>query len=170
MTGALYIRAAASSLEVVRPHCVVITAIPTFAHSLVRVIHNVVWSYLRTVASSLEVVQPYCVVITAIPTFAHSLVRVIHNVVWSYLRTVASSLEVVRPHCVVITAIPTFAHSLVRVIHNAVWPWPYLRTACSKQFGSGTAILRSNNNHTHFAYSLVQVPHKCGTAMAVPTL
>ena len=44
-----YYRAVASSLEVVpRPYCVVITAIPTFAHSLVRVTHNVVrpWPYL----------------------------------------------------------------------------------------------------------------------------
>ena len=29
---------------------------------------------------------------------------------------------------------------------------------CSKQFGSGPATLCSDNNHTHFAYSLVRVP------------
>ena len=41
---------------------------------------------------------------------------------------------------------------------------------CSKQFGSGTAILHSDNNHTHFCTFSSSVPHKCGTAMAVPAL
>ena len=36
-------------------------------------------------------------------------------------------------------------------------PSPEGEEYCSKQ-----AILRSDNNHTHF--SLAQVPHKCGTA------
>ena len=33
-------RTVASSLEVVRPYCVVITTTPTFAHSLVQVLHK----------------------------------------------------------------------------------------------------------------------------------
>ena len=42
---------------------------------------------------------------------------------------------------------------------------------CSRQSGSGTAILHSDMQTTPtFAHSLVQVIHKCGTAMAVPTL
>ena len=41
---------------------------------------------------------------------------------------------------------------------------------CSKQFGSGTAILRSDNNHTHFCIFTSSSFHKCGTAMAVPAL
>ena len=36
-------RTVASSLEVVRPYCVVITTTPTFAYSLVRVPHIIVW-------------------------------------------------------------------------------------------------------------------------------
>ena len=63
-----------------------------------------------------------------------SLTRYIKKVAslgWKHcIRTVASSLEVAR---VVITATPTSAYSLVQVPHKC-----------------GTAILCSDNNHTHF--------------------
>ena len=41
---------------------------------------------------------------------------------------------------------------------------------CSKQFGSGTAILCSDNKHTHLCTFSSSSSHKCGTAMAVPAL
>ena len=41
---------------------------------------------------------------------------------------------------------------------------------CSKQFGSGTAILHSDNNHTHFCTFSSSVTHKINVVQPWPYL